>query len=334
MLICPPLPFFLVIVWWLKALSLVKQSDLCVLFDWGNGLWAARHEQRGEDVMTWDDEKDLQRKHPKKRIQGKDDYAGLQRAKRGRRKNNSDDTPRGFTLLMKHTEYKKRKLEEKKQETEKRKRQKKKETGSEPSEERMKEIQSKMKQAPGESFEAYSRRLREVTHHAVRLAQDAPSTTAKEISDRIRKNRETRKEKLAAKRKEEEEELSSRAFAVDVVRFGDVADAPPTLTVKPKARGNAAILEAALKAKRERELSGKAAAERQERLRKAKEKAEPTAMEQELEEMKRRNRERNRALSGAAKAARDREREQLISGYRSIRAKKQADIEATREKEP
>lgn len=198
----------------------------------------------------------------------------------------------------------------------------------------MKEIQSKMKQAPGESFEAYSRRLREVTHHAVRLAQDAPSTTAKEISDRIRKNRETRKEKLAAKRKEEEEELSSRAFAVDVVRFGDVADAPPTLTVKPKARGNAAILEAALKAKRERELSGKAAAERQERLRKAKEKAEPTAMEQELEEMKRRNRERNRALSGAAKAARDREREQLISGYRSIRAKKQADIEATREKEP
>ncbi|RKP13920.1 hypothetical protein BJ684DRAFT_19627 [Piptocephalis cylindrospora] len=268
---------------------------------------------------------------------GKDDFSGLQRAKRGKRKTSPDDMPRGFALLMKHQEFKKRKVEEKKQEAEARKTQmkKKKEKGGTEQEDLMKDMQAKMKQAPGESFDAYSRRLREVTHQAVRLAQDAPSATPKEISDRVRKNRETRKTKLGAKFKDQEEESSSKFYPVDVVRFGDVADAPPMLSVKPKARGNAAILEAALKAKRERELSGKAAEERQERLRKAKEKqkTETTALDQELDDMKRRNRERARGLSGAAKAAREKERDRIISGYRSIRAKKQADMEANKPNE-
>lgn len=62
---------------------------------------------------------------------------------------------------------------------------------------------------------------------------------SKPVSDRKKRNQETRKQKKVAKLQKELEIYGGRDFddLKDNVKFGEVADAPPILNKIPKARG-------------------------------------------------------------------------------------------------
>lgn len=62
---------------------------------------------------------------------------------------------------------------------------------------------------------------------------------SKPVSDRKKRNQEARKQKKVAKRQKELDLYGGRDFddLKDNVKFGEVADAPPTLNKVPKARG-------------------------------------------------------------------------------------------------
>ena len=61
----------------------------------------------------------------------------------------------------------------------------------------------------------------------------------KPLSLRKRRNREARKQKQQEKKQRQMDQYDGRDFddLKDDVKFGEVADAPPTLTKIPKARG-------------------------------------------------------------------------------------------------
>jgi hypothetical protein len=67
----------------------------------------------------------------------------------------------------------------------------------------------------------------------------AAQKKSKPVSDRKKRNQETRKQKKVAKLQKELDLYGGRDFddLKDKVKFGEVADAPPVLNKIPKARG-------------------------------------------------------------------------------------------------
>lgn len=88
---------------------------------------------------------------------------------------------------------------------------------------------------PGERLKDFIQRVESEYQQDVLSAQKA----SKPVSDRKKRNQETRKQKKQAKIQKELDLYGGRDFddLKDNVKFGEVADAPPILNKVPKARG-------------------------------------------------------------------------------------------------
>ncbi|KAI8967563.1 hypothetical protein BDF20DRAFT_829217, partial [Mycotypha africana] len=133
---------------------------------------------------------------------------------------NSEDTPKGFSRLMRYKEFALQKRKDKMNAKETN-------TGnsSKPS----------LQMQPGERLKDFVGRVENQYQSDLLAAQKKTKT----VSARKKRNQELRKQKKTAKQQKELEYYGGRDFddLKDNVKFGEVADAPPILTKLPKARG-------------------------------------------------------------------------------------------------
>ncbi|KAF7721105.1 hypothetical protein EC973_005406 [Apophysomyces ossiformis] len=199
----------------------------------------------------------------------------------------SDDTPKGFARLLRFKEMVEKRRTEKKAKKEEEKNQK---TG--------------LTIQPGERVKDFNARVEQEYKKEFIDAVRA----AKPVSQRKLKNREARKQKKVAKKEKMEQLYGGRDFddLKDQVSFGEVADAPPTLTKVPKARGRG----------------------KEELDKKTKEVTDNKYESDEDENMKLLKASHKRKLqnmSASARKALDDERTRVIEHYRAKKAKKMAE---------
>ncbi|KAI7858570.1 hypothetical protein BDC45DRAFT_498633 [Circinella umbellata] len=134
----------------------------------------------------------------------------------------SDDTPKSFARLFRYKDITEQKAKEKK-EAKKREQQKAKEEAEE------------LKIRKGEGLREFNERVNKKYQQDFIQAVKA----TKPLSLRKRRNREARKQKEQEKKQRQMDQYGGRDFddLKDDVKFGEVADAPPTFTKIPKARG-------------------------------------------------------------------------------------------------
>ncbi|KAI7889884.1 uncharacterized protein EV154DRAFT_423169, partial [Mucor mucedo] len=135
----------------------------------------------------------------------------------------SSDTPKGFSRLLRFKEMALKRQQEKKDIK----------SGAIPNPAAT--VTKKVGIQPGEKMKDFVKRVETEYKNDMLTAQKA----AKPVSDRKKRNQETRKQKKAAKIQKEVDFFGGRDFddLKDTVKFGEVADAPPTLNKIPKARG-------------------------------------------------------------------------------------------------
>ncbi|KAI7903117.1 uncharacterized protein BX663DRAFT_509610 [Cokeromyces recurvatus] len=207
----------------------------------------------------------------------------------------NDDTPKGFFRLLKFKEMALKKQKEKKEAKLNRERN---------------DEQNKLSIQPGEKLKDFVQRVEFEYQKDVISAQKA----AKPISDRKKRNRELRKQKLAAKRQKELEMYGGRDFddLKDNVKFGEVADAPPVFNKLPKARGRGKEM---LESKTKQAISSSSGTEKKE-----------TGYESEEDEnmklLKASHKRKLQNMSAAARIQLENEREKAIEAYRAKKAKK------------
>ncbi|KAI7872285.1 hypothetical protein BDF14DRAFT_1877512 [Spinellus fusiger] len=210
--------------------------------------------------------------------------------------NEKDDTPKGFARLLRFKDFKLKKQEK---------------TTQEPKPEK---TQPRLTIQPGERMKDFSLRVeREYKGDFVQAVK-----ASKPTSDRKKRNRESRKEKKTAKKRKVEEIYGGRDFddLQDNVKFGEVADAPPTFQNLPKARGRA-----------KHELEAKQALAKQQSTAKdaAKDTSKQEGYESEedenMKQLKASHKRKLQAMSAAARKALDNERERAIQLYRAKKGK-------------
>ncbi|KAG0187857.1 hypothetical protein DFQ28_005766 [Apophysomyces sp. BC1034] len=136
----------------------------------------------------------------------------------------------------------------------------------------------------------------------------------KPVSQRKLKNRESRKQKKVAKKERVEQLYGGRDFddLKDHVAFGEVADAPPTLTKIPKARGrNKELLESKTKEVTEKKEAADNKYESDE--------------DENMKLLKASHKRKIQNMSASARKALDDERTRVIDHYRAKKAKKMVD---------
>ncbi|CAI2182805.1 15282_t:CDS:2 [Funneliformis geosporum] len=168
------------------------------------------------------------------------------------------DIPRNFKRLLQANEFKKNKIVETS---------------------RIKSKQT-IQRMPGESFRNFSRRLEDHMRPDIIKAMKVGMST----KDKAKRYREKLKEKKKAKIEKLIEEVNAKDFNdfQDKVKFGEVVQAPPSLTVIPKHRGK--ILK-------------------------------KDSLEKEREQ-------KNKQLNAVNKRIMDKERERVMTQYRIIKARK------------
>ncbi|CAO0803135.1 unnamed protein product [Mucor circinelloides] len=144
---------------------------------------------------------------------------------------------------------------------------------------------------------------------------------SKPVSDRKKRNQETRKQKKMAKLQKELDLYGGRDFddLKDNVKFGEVADAPPVLNKIPKARGRGKEM---LDQKNKKAISSSSTTPN------ATEKKETGYESEEDENMKALKASHKRKIQNMSAAARiqlDNEREKVIEAYRAKKAKRMND---------
>ncbi|OZJ06093.1 hypothetical protein BZG36_01130 [Bifiguratus adelaidae] len=202
----------------------------------------------------------------------------------------SRDAPRGFRDLMQLQT-----LAEKKQQQAKPK--------PKPSKQ-----ETKLEIRPGERMKDFHRRVDEEMKDRMLHSLQRSKTT----SIRKKKNREQRKLKQKAKMMGDLEELEAKDFdqLQDKVKFGEVAQAPPTLTKIPRKIGggqNKAAL-AALLAKGEKE--------------KTEDGGNESSEDENMKEFKALNRRKLRNMDPAQKRVLEAQREKAVAFYRAQKAKR------------
>ncbi|CAO0803134.1 unnamed protein product [Mucor circinelloides] len=132
----------------------------------------------------------------------------------------SEDTPKGFSRLLRFKEMAIKRQVEKKE-----------------AKKNVEALATKknIHIQPGERMKDFVQRVESEFQHEMISVQKK----SKPVSDRKKRNQETRKQKKMAKLQKELDLYGGRDFddLKDNVKFGEVADAPPVLNKIPKARG-------------------------------------------------------------------------------------------------
>ncbi|KAG2237256.1 hypothetical protein BDF21DRAFT_384830 [Thamnidium elegans] len=172
---------------------------------------------------------------------------------------------------------------------------------------------------PGEKMKDFVQRVESEYKSDMLSAQKA----SKPVSDRKKRNQETRKQKKTAKILKEAEFFGGRDFddLKDNVKFGEVADAPPVLNKIPKVRGREKqIMEAAKLKQAAATAKGKTTTETPAAGKK------DTGYESEEDEnmklLKASHKRSLKQMSAAARRQLDNERDMVIEAYRAKKAKR------------
>ncbi|RUS32438.1 hypothetical protein BC938DRAFT_475382 [Jimgerdemannia flammicorona] len=172
---------------------------------------------------------------------------------------------------------------------------------------------------PGESFRNFSRRVdEEMQARVLHSVREGRSTSVKK-----KQYREKQKQKQKAKRQRQIEEAGARDWddLRDEVKFGEVADAPPTITAVPKARGKTKkdLAQSLQPPLTNSSAAADAGSDSDSTLRTAK---PTTVLDRALQDQRDKNRQRLKGMSEATRRVLDQERERVIAGYRAVKAKK------------
>ncbi|CAO0803133.1 unnamed protein product [Mucor circinelloides] len=214
----------------------------------------------------------------------------------------SEDTPKGFSRLLRFKEMAIKRQVEKKE-----------------AKKNVEALATKknIHIQPGERMKDFVQRVESEFQHEMISVQKK----SKPVSDRKKRNQETRKQKKMAKLQKELDLYGGRDFddLKDNVKFGEVADAPPVLNKIPKARGRGKEM---LDQKNKKAISSSSTTPN------ATEKKETGYESEEDENMKALKASHKRKIQNMSAAARiqlDNEREKVIEAYRAKKAKRMND---------
>ncbi|GAN07278.1 hypothetical protein MAM1_0155d06774 [Mucor ambiguus] len=222
----------------------------------------------------------------------------------------SEDTPKGFSRLLRFKEMAIKRQVEKK--------------------EAKKNVEALANKKnihiqPGERMKDFVQRVESEFQSEMITVQKK----SKPVSDRKKRNQETRKQKKVAKLQKELDLYGGRDFddLKDNVKFGEVADAPPVLNKIPKARGRGKEVNRARRNMLEQK-NKKAIASSTTKAPNTEEKKETGYESEEDENMKALKASHKRKIQNMSAAARiqlDNEREKVIEAYRAKKAKRMND---------
>lgn len=207
-----------------------------------------------------------------------------------------EDTPKGFSRLFRFKEMQIKRQQEKKE----------RKLANPTTEKKNIKIQ------PGEKLKDFVQRVEQEYQDDMTSAYK----TSKSVSESKKKNREQRKQKKQAKLQKQKDLYGGRDFddLKDNVKFGEVANAPPTFSKLPKARGhNKQILEEKTKeAQKTKEEGGGG----------EKEKGYESEEDENMKQLKASHKRKIQNMSAAARVQLDNERERAILAYRAKKSKK------------
>ncbi|KAL9540383.1 hypothetical protein MBANPS3_009708 [Mucor bainieri] len=145
---------------------------------------------------------------------------------------------------------------------------------------------------------------------------------SKPVSDRKKRNQETRKQKKVAKLQKELDLYGGRDFddLKDNVKFGEVADAPPVLNKIPKARGRGKEM---LEQKNKKAIA--ASTTTAPNTAEKKETGYESEEDENMKALKASHKRKIQNMSAAARIQLDNEREKVIEAYRAKKAKRMND---------
>ncbi|RKP26777.1 hypothetical protein SYNPS1DRAFT_27540 [Syncephalis pseudoplumigaleata] len=178
-----------------------------------------------------------------------------------------------------------------------------------------------LKMRAGESFNDYTRRLKTETRKQI-LEMNSESQSK---VDRKKKWRAKLKEKEQRKKEKLEADRQQLDFSDlrDDVSFGEVVQQPPTLTAKPKLRGNAAAI-AALKAQASSTASSSSSSTTTAATAAAIPKTQGDTL---VDETRARHRQRLKTMTPATRRILASERDRVVATYRAMKeAKLQAKL--------
>ncbi|KAI9498265.1 hypothetical protein BDB00DRAFT_801814 [Zychaea mexicana] len=192
----------------------------------------------------------------------------------------SDDTPKSFARLFRYKDITEKKQKEKQD-----------------AKKREKEKEEELKIRKGERLREFNERVNKKYQQDFIQAVKA----TKPLSQRKRRNRESRKQKQQEKKQRQMDQYGGRDFddLKDSVKFGEVADAPPTFTKIPKARGRG---RETLEAKTREAVS--------------------SDEDEGMKQLKASHKRKLQNMSASARKTLDGERERAIEMYRAKKAKK------------
>ncbi|KAI9256175.1 hypothetical protein BY458DRAFT_492609 [Sporodiniella umbellata] len=203
-----------------------------------------------------------------------------------------EDTPKGFSRLFRFKEMQIKRLEEKKEAR-----------PNKPVNFTQAIIQ------PGEKLKDFVQRV----EHEYQTDMTSAYKTSKSVSESKKKNREQRKQKKQAKLQRQKDLYGGRDFddLKDDVKFGEVADAPPTFSKIPKARGyNKELLKEKIKEVQSTKEENEKA------------KGYESEEDENMKQLKASHKRKIQNMSAAARVQLDNERERAILAYRAKKAKK------------
>ncbi|KAI8642272.1 hypothetical protein BD408DRAFT_432544 [Parasitella parasitica] len=217
----------------------------------------------------------------------------------------TEDTPKGFSRLLRFKEMAIKRQQEKRE-----------------AKKNIDAIATKknINIQPGEKMKDFVQRVESEFQSEIIEAQKK----SKSVSDRKKRNQETRKQKKAAKLQKELDLYGGRDFddLKDNVKFGEVANAPPVLKKIPKARGRGKEM---LEQKNKKALSTTTTTTTTTTTKAAVVKKDTGYESEEDENMKALKASHKRKIQNMSAAARiqlDNEREKVIEAYRAKKAKK------------
>ncbi|KAK4512135.1 uncharacterized protein ATC70_013378 [Mucor velutinosus] len=216
----------------------------------------------------------------------------------------SEDTPKGFSRLLRFKEMAIKRQVEKK-ETKK----------------NVEALATKknIHIQPGERMKDFVQRVESEFQSEMITVQKK----SKPVSDRKKRNQETRKQKKMAKLQKELDMYGGRDFddLKDNVKFGEVADAPPVLNKIPKARGRGKEM---LEQKNKKAIASSTTTTTPNTAEK-KETGYESEEDENMKALKASHKRKIQNMSAAARIQLDNEREKVIEAYRAKKAKRMND---------
>ncbi|KAL7324444.1 hypothetical protein PS15p_209636 [Mucor circinelloides] len=214
----------------------------------------------------------------------------------------SEDTPKGFSRLLRFKEMAIKRQVEKKE-----------------AKKNVEALATKknIHIQPGERMKDFVQRVESEFQHEMISVQKK----SKPVSDRKKRNQETRKQKKMAKLQKELDLYGGRDFddLKDNVKFGEVADAPPVLNKIPKARGRGKEM---LDQKNKKAISSSSTTPN---TTEKKETGYESEEDENMKALKASHKRKIQNMSAAARIQLDNEREKVIEAYRAKKAKRMND---------